>query len=133
MFFSCFFICKCHLQSMKMPPNKRKYRYISRKQRNNVRKKRRLRLYIFFMILQMQMVTREVWIHPLNLDRQSKGEFYNLYLDQWHFPDRFFEHYRMTPQQFDEILHKIAPLIKKNDTNFCKAITPEEKLSLTLR
>ena len=81
----------------------------------------------------MQMVTREVWIHPLNLDRQSKGEFYNLYLDQRHFPDRFFEHYCMTPQQFNEILHKIAPLIKKNDTNFLKAITPEEKLSLTLR
>ena len=80
----------------------------------------------------MQMVTREVWIHPLNIDRRSKGEFYNLYLDQQHFPDKFFEHYHMTPQQFDEILHKIAPLIKKN-TNFRKAITPEEKLSLTLR
>ena len=79
------------------------------------------------------MVTREVWIHPLNVDQRSKGEFYNLYLDQQHFPDKFFENYRMTPQQFDELLYKIAPLIKKSNTNFRKAITPEEKFSLTFR
>ena len=94
-------------------------------------KKQRLRLYICFML--MQMVTREVWIHPLNEDQSQKGEFLNLYLDQWHFPENFFEHYRMMPQQFDEILHKIAPLIKKKDTNFQKAITAEVKLSLMLR
>ena len=81
----------------------------------------------------MQMATREVWIHPLNEDRRCKGEFFNLYLDQRHFPVKFFEHYHMTPQQFDEILHNIAALIKKKDMNFWKAITPEEKLSLTLR
>ena len=79
------------------------------------------------------MVMREVWIHPLNEDRRRKGEFFNLYLDQRHFPEKFFEHYHMTPQQFDEILQKIAPISKKKDTNFRKSITAEEKLSLTLR
>ena len=81
----------------------------------------------------MQMVTREVWIHPLNEDCSRKGEFFNLYLDQRYFSEKFFEHYCMMPQQSDEILHKIAPLIKKKDTNFQKAITTDEKLSLMLR
>ena len=79
------------------------------------------------------MVHREIWIHPLNLDRCRKGEFYTLYLDQRHFPEKFFENYRMSTHQFDEILAKVAPLIRKKDTNFRKAITPEEKLVLTLR
>ena len=84
-------------------------------------------------MLQLQMVNREIWIHPLNEDRARKGEFFNLYCDQRYFEDKFFENYRMSVAQFDEILRKITPLIKKKDTNFRKAITPEEKLSITLR
>ena len=113
--------------------NIRKNRIISRKQCCNVQKKHRLHLYMYFMLMQLQMVSREVWIHPLNEDRSRKGEFFTLYVDQRHFPDKFFENYRMTMQQFDEILHKIVPLIKKKNSNFRKAITREEKLSLTLR
>ena len=55
------------------------------------------------------------------------------YLDQRHFPEKFFENYRMSTLQFDDILNKIDPLVRKKDTNFRKAITPEEKLVLTLR
>ena len=85
------------------------------------------------MMFEMQMVHREVWIHPLNVERSGKGEFYRLYLDQRHFPEKFFENYRMSTHQFDDILNKIDPLVWKKDTNFRKAITPEEKLALTLR
>ena len=56
-----------------------------------------------------------------------------LYCDQHYFEDKFFENYRMSMAQFDDFLRKITPLIKKKDTNFRKAITPEEKLSITLR
>ena len=79
------------------------------------------------------MVHKEVWIHSLNVERASKGEFYRLYVDQQHFPEKFFENYRMSTHQFDKILNKIDPLVQKKDTNFRKAITPEEKLALTLR
>ena len=85
------------------------------------------------MMFEMQMVHREVWIHPLNVERSGKGKFYRLYLDQRHFPEKFFENYRMSTHQFDEILNKIDPLVRKKDTNFREAITPEEKLALTLR
>ena len=84
-------------------------------------------------MLQLQMVNREIWIHPLNEDRARKGEFFNLCCDQRYFEEKFFENYRMSVAQFDELLCKVTPLIKKKDTNFRKAITPEEKLSITLR
>ena len=95
--------------------------------------KRKLRLLFIYYMLQLQMVNREIWIHLLNEDRSRKGEFFMLYCDQCYFEDKFFENYRMSVAQFDDILRKITPLIKKKDTNFRKAITPEEKLSITLR
>ena len=93
----------------------------------------KLRMLLIYYMLQLQMVTREIWIHPLNEDQARKGEFFNLYCDQRYFGDKFFENYRMSVAQFDELLRKITPLIKKKDTNFRKAITPEEKLLITLR
>ena len=108
-FFAIFTLCKCclHLSRMK--------------------------LFLIYMMFEIQMVHRKVWIHPLNVERSSKGEFYRLYLDQWHFLEKFFENYHMSTHQFDEILYKIDPLVWKKDTNFRRAITPEEKLALTLR
>ena len=103
----------------------------SRARRLAARQKLRM-LFIYYM-LQLQMVHREIWIHLLNEDRARKGEFFNLYCEQRYFEDKFFENYRMSVAQFDEILRKITPLIRKKDTNFRKAITPEEKLSITLR
>ena len=35
--------------------------------------------------------------------------------------------------QLQEILHKIIPLVKKQDTNMREAIPPEERLAVTLR
>ena len=86
-----------------------------------------------YMMMEMLDPVREMWIHPLNVDRALKGEFFRLYLDQRYFPDKFFQNYHMSTFQFDELLAKIAPRIMRNDTNFRKAITPEEKLCLTLR
>ena len=39
----------------------------------------------------------------------------------------------MSPERFDSLLKMVAPLISKKDTNFRKAISPEERLAVTLR
>ena len=71
----------------------------------------RMKLFVMYMMFEMQMVHREVWIHPLNVERVSKGEFYILYLDQQHFQEKFFVNYCMSTHQFDEILNKIDLLV----------------------
>ena len=86
-----------------------------------------------YMMMEMLNPVWEMWIHPLNVNRVAKREFYQLYLDQRYFPDKFFQNCHMSTFQFDELLAKIASWIMKHDTNFRKAITPEEKLCLTLR
>jgi len=44
-----------------------------------------------------------------------------------------FRYLRMSPERFDHLLSLVGPLIKKQDTKFREAITPGERLALTLR
>ena len=81
----------------------------------------------------MQQAHRDLWVHPLNEERTQKGEFYTHYTDHRLFDDRFFELYRMTVGQFDEILYKVGPAIVKKETNFCQPLSPEERLAITIR
>ena len=40
---------------------------------------------------------------------------------------------RMTPEEFDFLLGLVEPIIRKRDTWMRRAITPSQRLSLTLR
>ena len=42
---------------------------------------RQWRLMLLYLFLQTNLITRTIWIHPLNEDRYYKGEFYVLYPD----------------------------------------------------
>ena len=75
----------------------------------------------------MQQTYRDIWIHPLN------EEFYTHYTDHRLFDDRFFELYRMTVAQFDELLYKVGLAIAKEETNFRRPLSPEERLAITIR
>ena len=79
------------------------------------------------------MVNREIWVHPLNLDREKKGEFYTLYPDLYNFQKEFFTMYRMNPAKFDELLRILEPRLWRSNTNMRKAISSEQKLVITLR
>ena len=46
---------------------------------------------------------------------------------------RFYIYFRMPSECFDEILSVIKEDITKMDTNYCEAISAEERLDITLR
>ena len=79
------------------------------------------------------MVNREIWVHPLNLDREKKGEFYTLYPDLHNFQKEFFTMYCMNPAKFDGLLRILEPRLQRSNTNMGKAISSEQKLVITLR
>ena len=107
-------------------------RILSKKgQKQQIR--RRMCFFVLFTLWQMYQVDREIWVHPMNVERSRKGEYFTLYKDQRNFEDRFFENYRMTVQQFDYLLRLVSPLIRRQDTNYRVSISPEQKLVLTLR
>ena len=81
----------------------------------------------------MQLMPRELWVHPLNDLHEEKGEFYTLYPDLRHFNTRFFHMYRMSVRKFDKLLETLSDELKKKDVNFRNSISPEQQLVLTLR
>ena len=67
------------------------------------------------MYLQIQLMPRELWVHPLHELHEEKGEFYTLYPDLRHFPTRFFRMYRMSVNKFDKLLAELSPELLKKD------------------
>ena len=94
---------------------------------------RKKRLLLAFVLLQMQLMPREIWVHPLNAERVEKGEFYTLYPDLRHYPKKFFKIYRMNIYKFDNLLERIGPRLMEGETNYRASISAEQQLVLTLR
>ena len=89
-------------------------------------------LYWCYLMWDLWIINRDIWVHPMNVERSLKGEFYTHYADLCYYEDRFFEFYQMTTQQFDYILERIALLITKKHSNFRSPISVEQKLVLTI-
>lgn len=73
------------------------------------------------------------WVHPLNSNRITLGEFSCLYSHLRQYPDRFFNYYRMSLKSFDELVNTMRSSISKKNTKFRQAISVEERLTVTLR
>ncbi|XP_049763762.1 uncharacterized protein LOC126263687 [Schistocerca nitens] len=76
--------------------------------------------------------TRRLWIHPINSDRHL-GEFFSLHEELKNYPEKFYSYYRMNHNTFQYVLQNIQDKISKQNTNFRRSITAEEKLCITIR
>ena len=90
------------------------------------------RLIYYLLLIQMNIAVREVWVHPMNDQRYQKGKFYHLYPDLRHYPNKFFHMYQMSAEQFDNLLERLEPQLRKKGSNFKASISPEQQLVLTL-
>ena len=61
------------------------------------------------------------------------GEYYRLVQELKAHDARFATYFHMNLPQFEDLLGHIAARITKNDTNFREAISPEQRLAVTLR
>ena len=68
-------------------------------------------LMLLYLFLQTTLITRIIWVHPLNDDQYYKGEFYVLYPDLRNYPAKFFTMYRMSVSKFDELLELLTPAL----------------------
>ena len=99
---------------------------------NLVIQHRRRRLALALMLVQINSTANRLWIHPVNNLRFQKSEFYGLYRDYREYEDKFFNWYRMSTQQFDELLKIVDRRLRKKNTNFRESVPPEEQLCITL-
>ena len=91
------------------------------------------RVLVVVLLLNLNWVHRDYWMHPYNAEVHIKGEFFTDYQDLRKYPHRFFRSYRMSVRQFDHLLHMLYPAIAKQDNNYRETISAEERLVITLR
>jgi hypothetical protein len=88
---------------------------------------------LFHHIRRRKKRTRRYWIHPMLLERATRGAFHLLYCDLRKHDTKFLNYTRMSVGSFDQLLQLIRKEIEVGDTNFRQSIRPEEKLMVTLR
>ena len=93
---------------------------------------RKRHLALALMLVQLNYTVSQLWIHPVNNMRFEKSEFNGLYQDYHKYEDKFFNWYRMSMKQFDDLLKMIERRIRKKNTNFRESVCPEEQLCITL-
>src|SRR5436190_22554857 len=74
-----------------------------------------------------------LWVHDINKDRIQYGEYHTLMPALRKDENRFYIYFRMNFECFDLLLDLISEEIRKEDTNYREAISPEERLVVTLR
>jgi hypothetical protein len=76
---------------------------------------------------------RRVWIHETLSLRNTLGEFHRLIQELLMDTTRYQQYFRMTPDDFQELVLIISPLIHRSSTTYREAISDSERLAITLR
>lgn len=76
---------------------------------------------------------RKYSVHPLFSERLIYGKFHTIHSKLKDYPDKFFMFYRMSTSSFEDLIALTAHALKRQDTRLRNAISPEERLSVTLR
>ncbi|XP_077139379.1 uncharacterized protein LOC143804805 [Ranitomeya variabilis] len=81
----------------------------------------------------LQPRRRRLWIHPINALRMTRGVYSTLYMELRQNPEKFFNYLRMRQEHFDLLLEQVGDVIQRQDTRMRLAISPAERLMVTLR
>ena len=75
-----------------------------------------------------------MWIDDFNWDHLNDSEYYHMTLDmrRKNKQVRFFNMYRMTMKQFDQLVELLMPELGKKSTNYREPLCPQERLIITL-
>ncbi|KAF5287582.1 hypothetical protein FQA39_LY15859 [Lamprigera yunnana] len=73
------------------------------------------------------------WVHKINKKRDELGEFHHLIPELQQCPKRFHMYFRMSKEKFAYLHELVRSDIEKQDTQFRRAISSEERLAVCLR
>lgn len=80
------------------------------------------------------VIKSRIWVKEWIKKRNQCGVVNNLLCELRNGDEKFYKNFlRVSSVDFDYLLEKVTPLITKKDTFMRKAITPTEKLIVTLR
>ena len=76
---------------------------------------------------------QNMWVHPINIKRPEFGILSHLYRDLLEDEEKFHGFFRMNIDQFYCLSQLVREEIRKQNTNYRRAIKPEERLAIFLR
>ena len=76
---------------------------------------------------------RNMWVHPINIKRPEFGIFSHLYPYLLENEEKFHGVFRVNIEQFYSLSQVVGEEIRKQNTNYRRAISPEERLAIFLR
>jgi len=74
-----------------------------------------------------------MWVHLINIKRPDFEIFGHLYPDLLEDEEKFHVFFRMNIEQFYRLSQLVGEEIQKQNTNYRRAITPEEQLASFFR
>jgi len=75
----------------------------------------------------------KTWVQTINVKRSEFGIFIHLYRDLLEDEEKFHGFFRMNIEQFYHLSQLVAEEIRKQNTNYRRTISPEERLAIFLR
>jgi hypothetical protein len=76
---------------------------------------------------------RRFWVHPIVGQRLSHGDYRHLVRELRNDEQLFKKYFRLTTDQFDDVLHMIGPRIQSQNTRWRSSIEPGQQLAICLR
>ena len=76
---------------------------------------------------------RSMWVHPILKERDSNSEFILADAVLEGDLEKCIQYFRISKEKFFWLLAMLEPKIKKSDSNWRKAISPKQRLIVTLR
>ena len=73
------------------------------------------------------------WIHPVITNRDAQGDYGHLISELRTDPALFRRYFRVTAEQFDDLLYQIQDRIQLQNTKFRNSIDPGQQLAICLR
>lgn len=90
-------------------------------------------LLLLLLSVAKKRTKKREWIRPFLQERPEMGEFQILCRELASDEDKFFQHYRMSRQSFEELHNILKDEISVITTNFRSSITSKERLAVCLR
>ncbi len=91
-------------------------------------------LRVILRMKRRRLKRKRLWVKPWLLQRGRRGAYLNLCRELQSQDLQSFQNFaRMVPNQFKHLLQMVTPIIQRQNTNFRDAISPGERLMITLR
>ena len=90
-------------------------------------------IMLYILLNKKKTNKRRWWVHPINKKREQLGAYSRLVMELNLDSQRFSQFFRLSKEQFHQLLCYVGPRIAKITTKLRQPICPQQRLAICLR